>query len=173
MRVGVAGPRCYFLMMRAGITFTAIMALATPALGASLPAFADLPAKPVYSGPLAQPDTRSAAVKAYRSRIIDGARQRPNFAGHYRLVEWGCGTSCVMGAVADAKTGKVIPLPFSVCCYDGPMGEPGWSAIKFKLTSRLILFRGQRDEEGANGTHYYEFTGDAFRYLETDPTLRE
>ena len=32
----------------------------------------------------------------------------PNYAGHYRVVVWGCGTSCAMFAVVDLRNGKVI-----------------------------------------------------------------
>ena len=38
-----------------------------------------------------------------------------NFAGHYTLASWGCGSPCHMSAVVDLKTGKVYTGPTS--CY--------------------------------------------------------
>lgn len=35
-------------------------------------------------------------------------------AGHFTLVVWGCGISCVSLAVIDAKTGEVHSAPFGV-----------------------------------------------------------
>lgn len=31
----------------------------------------------------------------------------PNFAGHYFVIRWGCGSQCVMMTTVDAETGKV------------------------------------------------------------------
>jgi len=50
-----------------------------------------------------------------------------NFAGHYNIARWGCGTSCISGAITDLKTGNVYDLP------------PASLDYKFKNTSRLLV----------------------------------
>jgi hypothetical protein len=65
----------------------------------------------VYTGPIAAPRLdRNATPEAWRLRtmIRQGARNGPNFAGHYTVASWGCGTECQMHAVLDARTGKVV-----------------------------------------------------------------
>ncbi len=56
--------------------------------------------------------------RMFKTRLAWAAKnQRPNFAGHYILTSWGCGTTCLMGAIIDAKTGKVYWWNFSICCW--------------------------------------------------------
>jgi hypothetical protein len=43
----------------------------------------------------------------YRTKLREGAARGPNFAGHYSVVTWGCGSSCQILAVVDARTGKL------------------------------------------------------------------
>jgi hypothetical protein len=50
-----------------------------------------------------------------------------NFAGHYNLARWGCGTSCIKGAITDFKTGNV---------YDLPPASVGYA---FQNKSRLLV----------------------------------
>jgi hypothetical protein len=41
-----------------------------------------------------------------------------NFAGHYNLSEWGCGTNCLNGAITDLKTGDVYDIPTATLNYE-------------------------------------------------------
>lgn len=43
----------------------------------------------------------------HRTVIREWAKEKPNFAEHYIVARWGCGTGCVGYAVIDARTGKV------------------------------------------------------------------
>jgi hypothetical protein len=70
----------------------------------------------------------------------------PNFAGHYRVVNWGCGSGCLMMVVVDLKTGTIYPPPMSV----GPTGEDriiipnlgnGWGDFDFREDSRLFIIK--------------------------------
>jgi hypothetical protein len=45
--------------------------------------------------------------RMYRTRVREGAAAGPNFAGHYTVVLWGCGTGCRVVAVVDARTGRL------------------------------------------------------------------
>ena len=43
----------------------------------------------------------------FQTRLTEGAKEGPNFAGLYTVIEWGCGTGCQNYALVDAKTGAV------------------------------------------------------------------
>jgi len=107
----------------------------------------------------------SAFARQFRTRLREGAKLTPNFAGKYRLVQWGCGTTCVAGAVIDRNTGRVVPLPFTVCC--SVAHDEVFSAIEFRPDSRLIVFKGLRNEEGVDGMHFYTFDGHRFSFVTT------
>jgi hypothetical protein len=73
-----------------------------------LPVFSDFPAQQNFTGIPAMPMLRTAGQRLLRTQIREAARKGPNFAGHYTIAEWGCGTSCVSLAVIDAETGVVF-----------------------------------------------------------------
>jgi Ankyrin repeats (many copies) len=92
------------------------------------PAFTDFPARRIHKGAPAKVDlTSNPLAREYRTRLREGARQGPNFAGHYAMVSWGCGTSCQVYALVDSLSGKV---------YDGFGAERG---ADFKLNSDLVI----------------------------------
>lgn len=47
-------------------------------------------------------------AKTYYTRITESVKKGVNFSEHYVLIPIGCGTDCVLFAMVDAKTGKVI-----------------------------------------------------------------
>src|SRR5579863_10367620 len=54
-------------------------------------------------------DTQSNPVaRTYRTVLRREMSEGANFAGHYRLAVWGCGSSCAMFAVVNLNTGRVI-----------------------------------------------------------------
>jgi hypothetical protein len=64
---------------------------------------------PVYKGRLAPPNfkTDTAALK-FRTQIKTQCKsQGINFAGHYTLVKWGCGSGCKEIAIVDRITGDI------------------------------------------------------------------
>jgi len=81
------------------------------------------------------------------------------------MVTWGCGTECVMGAVVDKINGRVLFLPFSICCHAEP--DANFEPVEFRLSSRLVVFSGLRNEEGIDGAHFYEFDGDKFVFIKS------
>ncbi|WP_143150427.1 hypothetical protein [Arenibacter nanhaiticus] len=63
----------------------------------------------MYEGALADPDFSTApAAKAFISRITNECKKGINFAGHYTLIIWGCGTACQSGVIVDRKTGRIF-----------------------------------------------------------------
>lgn len=109
--------------------------------------------------------TNSAALRIPRQRDaqfrteLNEASKRPiNFAGHYVLTTIGCGASCIHVAAVDAKTGRVTWLPFTLCCWESSIPEP----VLFRLDSELLILKGQRDEVGGSGPHYFRLLGGHF-----------
>jgi len=94
--------------------------------------FTDFPVDSVYRGPVADINVASNAdARRFRTVLRQGARVGPNFAGHMTVVTWGCGTSCIVLAVVDARTGTV---------YSSPKGAG--DTVEYRLNSRLLVIDG-------------------------------
>jgi hypothetical protein len=78
------------------------------------PRFEDFAVTEKWGGPSAKVRVDNPNIRMFRSQFRDAALQPPNFAGHYRVTIWGCGTECLEGGVVDLATGKVIELPTSL-----------------------------------------------------------
>lgn len=91
----------------------------------------------IFNGKLTAPNFDSnPASKNFIARIKAGCEGGINFAGHYTLVEWGCGTACQTGVLVDRKTGEIHVRPTSSLGTD------------FKTDSNLIIFNiGAIDNE--------------------------
>ncbi len=113
---------------------------------------------------LIRPDERM-----FRTQLSNGAKERPNFAGHYRFVGWGCGSVCAAGALIDLETGIVYPPPRG--------GEKGWERwifaggfvdgpyFEMRPDSRLAIVRQQAKDPASEEIFYYEWVGTGFRLL--------
>ena len=51
----------------------------------------------------------SPQTKRYRTAITNAGKMEPDFAGHYRVAIWGCGTDCRGFAIVDLISGGFIP----------------------------------------------------------------
>jgi hypothetical protein len=79
-------------------------------LSALLPSFDSFPPAFSYNGVPAKVNLTSPWwARRFRTKLREGAKEGPNFDGHYTLIFWGCGSSCQMHAVVDAVTGRVFP----------------------------------------------------------------
>lgn len=96
---------------------------------------------------------RDPAVKMYRTRLRDAAKQGVNFAGHYAMAEWGCGSSCVVLAAIDLRNGKVTYFPATVSCDR----EKNCGA-RFRKDSRAVHVIGALNEEDS-ADRWYAWTG--------------
>lgn len=133
-----------------------------------VPQFKDFPVSEAYTGRNA-PLILTRDDRMFRTRLRAASKGKPNFAGHYILTAWGCGTSCLVGAVIDAKTGKVYWWNFSICCW-GHDVDDNFQPIEFRLNSKLIVFSGARNEkEGDNAAHFYKFENGRFIHLRSLP----
>ncbi len=120
-----------------------------------------------YNGPPATPVLRSAQQRKFRAQILKAAKQPADFAGHYKIADWGCGSSCVSIAVIDLKTGSVYDGPFSILGYGSPQSyEGGDDWLEFHVSSRLLVARGCPEDKNC-GTYYFEWQDAGFRLLRT------
>ena len=92
----------------------------------------------------------------------------PNFAGQYRVVVWGCGTSCTQFAVVNLKTGhlKTLKGVYSVAYVDFftddllPQTDSEAYGLRFKKDSDLLVLIGTlipngSKRSGFEGASYY------------------
>jgi len=110
--------------------------------------------------------------RLFRTRIRAAAKRPANFAGVYRVVEWGCGSDCVRFALLDLKSGSIFDAPFESLWLDA-YPTNGWrgTGLEYHVDSRLLLADGCVKEKCA--TFYYEWTGTAFRLVPSAPTEHE
>lgn len=140
----------------------------TVAQAQKLPRFTDYPVTESFSGKTA-PLVLSREARMYRTRLNEAARQKPNFAGHFIVTTWGCGTECVMGAIIDASTGRVLMLPTTLCCWGGGVDEK-FNPVESKPNSKLIILSGARNEkEGDLATRFYKFENNRLTLIRSIP----
>lgn len=116
------------------------------------PRFEDYPAEKIYKGPVAPVNLSShGKAKMFRTNLNEGASAGPNFAGHYTVVEWGCGTECVQLAIVDAKSGEVY----------FPLRETGIS-YGYRIDSNLLVVNPPKDMEEAYGSNRPSYTASEY-----------
>jgi hypothetical protein len=67
-----------------------------------------------------------------------------NFAGHYTIIEWGCGTACALMAIVDRINGQII---YSKIPFDKSDGHTG---SNFKIDSRMLIINTESLSEYDN-----------------------
>jgi hypothetical protein len=133
---------------------------------ASPPRFADFPARPVSLKPAAALMTNGLA-RRFRTELRRQAAGGPNFAGHFTIATWGCGSSCFQFAIVDARTGQVFGDEFPAFATDHAKEMNG---PPFRLNSRLIILTGAMNEdEDREGVHYAVWTGRSLKFIRFVP----
>jgi hypothetical protein len=128
----------------------------------------------------------------YRTNLRTAAKGKVNFAGHFILTTWGCGTNCTESALIDARDGRVFfpgefqgvvqgfcDLPANANPTDSLSMEDEYAPFVYKAGSRLLVLNGFRggdfdgDAKKARcGTFYLEWTGKQFRQIKFVPGKR-
>jgi hypothetical protein len=127
---------------------------------AHTPRFEDMPVAEKFNGKPAPVKLSTAEARRYRTVIREGAREGPNFAGHYTIVTWGCGAGCVQFAIVDAKTGAVYSPRFYVAArvhFDEETQQPD-EPLQFRIGSKLLIVSGSPNEKN-EGIYYYSWDG--------------
>jgi len=174
--------RRFPLMKSAGICgfFVLLVAVAVSGQNRKVPTFSQYPAKVEKAQVKAIDFRHSRGAETFRTRLTDGLRRGINFAGHYIVVGWGCGTGCISGGIIDARNGRVyFPNAFHDVgvWYDNNEYTP--EPVKFKKNSRLFVISGisgdqeeRSDDNKIWGDYYYQWKGDGLRLIKFVPRKR-
>lgn len=125
-----------------------------------LPKFEDFPAKEFSSNKKIVVDINSDPVgRLYRTALRSHVENFGiDFAGKYSLAEWGCGSTCQDGAIVDADTGHVYPLP-------GVMANGHDSRKDSRLLIQNPIIIGGDWTRDWYRMRYWEWAGDNFKLL--------
>lgn len=97
----------------------------------------------------------------FKTAITEGAKLGPNFAGHYTVITWGCGSGCQSSAVVNAKTGHIVA--FGISSQVG-LGYSKESRLLIVNPKERVLREQNLLPEGLE-TDYYELKDDVLVYL--------
>jgi hypothetical protein len=149
----------------------ALFLLATYASAQKTPSFAAYKVK-VGSKVSKQPNlATNKNARMYRTNLRNAAKDGVNFAGHFVLATWGCGTSCMESGIIDARTGKVFFPEVLQGVGAGFCDLPDETeTLDYKPDSRLLILSGfkggaQNDANPGCGIYYLEWTGTNFRQV--------
>ena len=144
-------------------------------------AAAQRPAFNSYSVPVEKARVRaidfksSPDARSFRTRLSEAIRGGVNFAGHYVVAGWGCGTGCISGAIIDARNGRVYwPVQFYAMATGIDGNDYVDKPVEYRKNSRLLILRGSPgvkdgDPEKPGGEYYYEWRGNDLRLIKFIP----
>ena len=152
-----------FAVVRVLLVLTVVMFVLTVisivrAMADAPPKFSQYAVSEAYRGKVAQPKINGRKDPGLQRAYREAEKTKVNAAGRYVLLKEFCGSACVLGHLLDARTGKIIRMPFTISGWREV--EDNFEGILTQANSRLIVFRGARDEEGINGVHYYTLEAD-------------
>ena len=137
-------------------------ALAISAQSKSLPRFEDYLIREDFRGKIAPVKLIASAARMYRTMLRGSAKQGVNFAGHYIIATWGCGSDCHSFAIIDAKTGNVY---FSdLISFVGGQLYQEEDRLQFRKNSRLLIVAGAKNDEEI-GKFFYEWKNNRLRLI--------
>lgn len=141
--------------------------------GTKLPKFEDYPVNEIFKGKPTKPILKKNSQEwHFKTNINNGASQGVNFAGHFTIVEWGCGTICQEYAIVDLQNGKVY-MP------QGKTGRTSYGLI-YKTNSNLLI-TDPIDSATAKGyelkipawltSYYYVWDGSKMNLIDSTKTI--
>lgn len=79
-------------------------------------------------------------AKLFQTTITEQSSEGPNFAGHYTVATWGCGTECQGFAIVDAITGEIVEYEPSI---DHQVSE----GLSHGLDSNLLVLNPKSNDQ--------------------------
>ncbi len=148
----------------------------SPVSGGESVRFEGYPVAPTLGGQPVRPRLGTRDAAQYRTILRKGAATGPNFAGHFSLVHWGCGSSCTDFAIIDSANGQVHFLPhwraISTVHVDVSADRPV-TALAFRKDSRLVELLGAPNEDGQReGAYQLLWDGEQLKTLAFTPLSR-
>lgn len=110
-------------------------------------------------------------ARMYRTNLRNAARDGVNFAGHFVVATWGCGTGCTASALINARTGRVFFPDVLQGVGAGFCELPDYTeTLVYQPDSRLLVLSGfkgsaRNGASGNCGIYYLEWTGMNFRQV--------
>ncbi|WP_322027095.1 hypothetical protein [Burkholderia sp. BCC1977] len=156
------------LTLCAGATWPATPSAVMSVSECPTPSFERYPARAAHAPrtPARSPRLGGKEARLYRTVIRDAFTQAANFAGHYRVAIWGCGTDCRNFAIVDKYSGATYTMP-GVRAISGVMGNDD-ERVDFRPDSALLIvsgcFNDDCDDSNAKAARFfYEWTGTRLR----------
>ncbi len=146
------------------------------------PRFEEFPATETWNPPSKPLKLASPSERLFKTRLTEASKEKPNFAGHYRLTDWGCGSNCSASALIDLNTGEVFPPPLArphktgwdrwISCVSSFEG----TGTEIRLDSRLTIIRcgmnySEELQKNLPDTYYFVWESNRFRQLLKIPGL--
>jgi hypothetical protein len=131
-----------------------------------LPQFEAYPVSERFSAKPAPAIISNPRARLFRTMITTQAKGQPNFAGHYNLATWGCGSDCRGFALIDARTGKVYFHLRALNVAGVPFQDE--DRLQFRPDSRLLIISGWVDGVGGyqeEAKFYYVWENNRFRLI--------
>ena len=144
--------------------------------GPPRPRFRDYRVKNIYHGDPATPII-TKEFRGFRTRIREGARSNVEFAGHYTIPRWGCGTECNGFVIVNSISGKVYDgfgvadLPFNWVEEHG--GDDAIPRMEFYPDSRLLKINACPNEEDCGLYDYEMIDGNGLKRLRVELLPKE
>ena len=142
------------------------------AQGQKLPKFSSYPAKVEKARARSIDFRRSPGANSFRTRLRAALAEGTDFAGHYKIAGWGCGTGCISGGIIDTRTGRVhFPEELYALSVGSFSGDYESEPLKYKANSRMLIISGipgsaeDNEPEKPWGDYYYEWRDDRLRKI--------
>lgn len=113
-----------------------------------------------YAGEIADVNFDSLPdAKLFQTTIAEQTAEGPNFAGHYTVATWGCGTECQGFAIVDSITGDIVK-------YEPSIDHQVSAGLSFNLDSNLLVLNPKSDNreylDSIKGSSVSEMVADDF-----------
>jgi hypothetical protein len=138
------------------------------AVPAPAPRFDQFPARVERIANPAPVDLNSdPGAREFRTMLRRASRQGVDFAGHFKIATFGCGTSSICWGIVDERSGRVnFEEPHEIAFEhvgDQPKAAPGTTdllGMRYRADSNLLILLGApNEEESIEGVNYYRWTG--------------
>jgi hypothetical protein len=132
------------------------------------PQYQDFAVTKIFKGKPAAVDLSShPQARMYRTELRRQAAEGSDFAGHYKIAIWGCGSSCAAFAIVDSQTGHVyFPPELPYVTWTGWEGTN--FGLQFRIDSRLLILHGSPEEKPHIGTFYYVWQTNTLRLIRSE-----
>ncbi|HEX8920145.1 MAG TPA: hypothetical protein VF766_01625 [Pyrinomonadaceae bacterium] len=114
----------------------------------------------------------------FRTNLRNAAKEGVNFAGHFILTTWGCGTNCSQSAIIDARNGRVFfPRELEGAGFGFCELPDDTEPIVSQADSRLLILNGFKGgdlnlKNAPCGIYYLEWTGTNFKQVKFEKKTR-